>query len=96
MRYIKEVATEFSAMLTATQIATLQDIGLFSDSSYANNVECNQAPSYEALLWTCKAIFEDSYEDDECNKDFDAILEDFERLFPNEDFEIVCICLECA
>lgn len=83
-------------MLTETQIATLKTVGLFSESSYECNLEFDQAPSYEALLWTAHAIYGDHFEDDECNKDFDAIIDGFDLEFPNEDFEIVCICLECA
>ena len=86
--------------LTAAQISTLKSIGLFNEERYASNVECEQAPSYEELLFASKMIFggsSDIFSDEEEEEmDFDEQIAAFEEAFPEGDFEIVCICLECA
>lgn len=81
-------------MLTSTQVQSLKSLGLFSLERYQVTLERDQAPSYSALEWLSRAIFGD--DDDDLEENFDVILDAFESRFPAEDFEIACICLDCA
>ncbi|CBA17849.1 hypothetical protein AHIS2_p042 [Acaryochloris phage A-HIS2] len=84
--------------LTAAQIATLKEVGLL-DADYHTLLATEhpeECPSYECLLWLSQAIFGDHFEDDQCNKDFDAILDAFDERFNPEWYEKACMCLDCA